>query len=551
MPASRFSSLSWKRLIPILIFLALVVGLGILLFLLGRDPFVLDIEPAVVREGSRLEIRGRFFGDTPGRVRIAGTQVPSSSVREWSDRRIVLSVPAGTDSGLLFVETDGGASRGTLLQMERSVPRSDAPSYAPGSPEVFALGSDTVRIGDILVLEGRNFGRQRRNSRVLFAASTDSGHISPEPADISYPGWSENEIRVRVPSDAESGFVVVDTAWGRSNPMRLSIDRPSGRLIRGSRTEIAIRYGARVGEVVLAEDRTRAPGDSDVVVWLPAISSTPRQTGIRYVAPVSVISANSANGAVTRIRYESVGDGFRANPVQTVVANRYETTLEADPSRISPSYESESGFFSYYTAPGSLLPTRAEALISVAAQIRSGRASPYQIARAAYDWLLETMEFALYAADRSAIAGLEQGYGDDFTYATLYVSLLRASLIPARIVSGVIVSGDGYAYPHYWAEFFVPAIGWIPADPALGDLGFPAAFPRPEDPREYYFGNLDSNRLAFLRGFAEDGPDRRDGSHFTPEDALTYQRRYIEAGKGIAEFHGEWLAPQLVGFRQW
>ncbi len=551
MRSLQLSQLSWKGAVPILLFLLCVITLAILVILTGRDPIVAGIEPDVVSAGDRLSIVGRFFGDSPGSLRLAGVETPSSAFAEWTDERIVLTVPQGADSGLLFVVTDSGSSAGTLLQMESSIPHSSGASYTPGAPQISSLQETEAQIGEILVVEGKNFGAQRRTSRVLFAASTDSGDTTPQPARASYPAWTDEQIRVRVPSGAESGFVVVDTAWGRSNPMRLRIERPVGQLVRTDRSEVAVRYGESVADVRLVDDEQGTRGATDVIVWLPEIQSGFAQSNVRYLGSGAVLGSVESRDGIHAVRFENVDESFSVQALRTVVSDRFGLRLEINPSRVSPVYEGESGFFEYYTRSTRLIPADDEAFATVAASVRRNRTSPYQIARAAYDWILDHMDYALYAEDRGAIAGIGRAFGDDYTYATAFVSVLRAARIPSRIVGGVLISGQDDAYPHFWAEFFVPAFGWIPADPSLGDGAFPAGFIEPDNPSEFYFGNLDSFRLAFHHGFAENGPDRRDGLRFAPTDPYSGQRNYVEAGEAIRSLTVDWISPRLIAIRPW
>ena len=181
----------WKGAVPILLLLTFVIALVILVILTGRDPVVIGVEPSVVRPGDRLVITGRHFGDTPGTLRLAGVETPPSGVIEWTDERIVLTVPQAADSGLLFVVTDGGSSAGSLLQMERSVPHSGGASYTPGAPQISVLQETEVQIGDILVIDGKNFGTQRRASRAsrlrIQPSSSPRPRTSPSPTSFGVP----------------------------------------------------------------------------------------------------------------------------------------------------------------------------------------------------------------------------------------------------------------------------------------------------------------------------------------------------------------------------
>ncbi|MFW5684063.1 MAG: transglutaminase-like domain-containing protein, partial [Spirochaetota bacterium] len=165
----------------------------------------------------------------------------------------------------------------------------------------------------------------------------------------------------------------------------------------------------------------------------------------------------------------------------------------------------------------------------------------------AYAYVIDTLTYALGREDRSALAGLESGYGDDYTYATLFVALARAALVPSRPVGGLLVTDDGHAYSHFWAEFFVTGIGWVPVDPSLGDGAFPAAFPVPEAPRAFYFANLDNARVAFHHGFDVTEPTFLDGVRVSPEDPHTLQRSYAEGGIDVDSFRLAWHTPRVIG----
>jgi transglutaminase-like putative cysteine protease len=68
-----------------------------------------------------------------------------------------------------------------------------------------------------------------------------------------------------------------------------------------------------------------------------------------------------------------------------------------------------------------------------------------------------------------------RGVCDELT--NLFISLNRASGIPARFVSGIAytnledVFGESWV-PHAWAEVYYPGIGWIPYDVTYGQYGF-------------------------------------------------------------------------------
>ncbi|HLG93990.1 MAG TPA: transglutaminase domain-containing protein [candidate division Zixibacteria bacterium] len=130
--------------------------------------------------------------------------------------------------------------------------------------------------------------------------------------------------------------------------------------------------------------------------------------------------------------------------------------------------------------------------------VKNGR-SPLEKAKAIYDYVVETMAYdksgtgwgrgdALWACDART--------GNCTDFHSFFIGMTRASGIPARFVMGFPVPEDkregeipGY---HCWAEFYVPEIGWVPVDAS-------EAWKHPEK-KEFFFGNLDPNRVAFSLG---------------------------------------------------
>ena len=69
----------------------------------------------------------------------------------------------------------------------------------------------------------------------------------------------------------------------------------------------------------------------------------------------------------------------------------------------------------------------------------------------------------------SALEVLEDRAGDCNEHAALMAALARAAGLPARIVVGVVYTGNGFFY-HAWNEVWVN--GWVSLDPVMSQ--FPA-----------------------------------------------------------------------------
>ena len=71
------------------------------------------------------------------------------------------------------------------------------------------------------------------------------------------------------------------------------------------------------------------------------------------------------------------------------------------------------------------------------------------------------------------------------------------------MVAGYLLAdSEPTARRHFWDEFYVETLGWVPVDPSLGDDGTRAPSPLGEnvDARAYYFGNLDNRHVTLTKG---------------------------------------------------
>lgn len=103
----------------------------------------------------------------------------------------------------------------------------------------------------------------------------------------------------------------------------------------------------------------------------------------------------------------------------------------------------------------------------------SATAPAYDTAWTIFEWVLAHSTYQLNAERGrarklwGALDLLRTGRGECGDYSALFVALCRAAGIPARSQVGFWVKKD--SSPHVWAEFYLPGVGWIPADPASSD----------------------------------------------------------------------------------
>lgn len=106
-----------------------------------------------------------------------------------------------------------------------------------------------------------------------------------------------------------------------------------------------------------------------------------------------------------------------------------------------------------------------------------------------------------------AIWACDSGYGNCTDFHSLFISLARSEKMPAKFVIGFPLPekpgrGDVPGY-HCWAFFKPEGRGWIPVDISEAN----------KDPKmkEYYFGNLTPDRVAFTVGRDLELVPKQDG----------------------------------------
>ena len=145
------------------------------------------------------------------------------------------------------------------------------------------------------------------------------------------------------------------------------------------------------------------------------------------------------------------------------------------------------------------LVTLSPRIRQLAAQITDGKKEPMEQARAIYDYVVANMKYdktipGWGAGDTERACDIKAGNCTDFH--SLFLSLARAKEIPARFVIGfplTAAEGNTTGY-HCWAEFYVKGKGWIPVDASDASKQSDAAR------REFFFGNLDADRVEFTMG---------------------------------------------------
>ena len=125
-------------------------------------------------------------------------------------------------------------------------------------------------------------------------------------------------------------------------------------------------------------------------------------------------------------------------------------------------------------------------LIVLSNSIVDSNDNPIEKARKIFDWVSDNLDYCenLPPQEKGALWAYNNLKGDCSEYSSLMITLLRIQNIPARKVTGFLISndpsikikkGDIWTFHasestsnilgHAWVEYYIPNIGWIACDP--------------------------------------------------------------------------------------
>lgn len=137
----------------------------------------------------------------------------------------------------------------------------------------------------------------------------------------------------------------------------------------------------------------------------------------------------------------------------------------------------------YVNASG-LVDSNDPEIIKTADQIKGTKTNVSDIISATYDFVVKRINYnylslnliqnGQFVKPQSAVETLESGSGICGDYSRLMIALLRAEHIPARMVVGIIGTGQFTMENnplHAWVQAYVPGVGFIDIDPTWGENG--------------------------------------------------------------------------------
>lgn len=466
-----------------------------------KTPKIDTIWPLTSKSGDIITIQGDNFGlaRSDSYVDIGGNRLSASAYTSWTNEQITFVVPRNTNNALLYVVTPAGRSEPMIFTNQDSIPVPVPPDPITSIPVISSISQTKSEIGDVITLSGNNFGSLRNNSQVIFTgkshAISNQEWIPCSEFDQDYILWSDQEISVKVPDGAETGFLYVQTPKGISNKLRLEITRSNG--YKNYTNEHTYIVSANVD---LTDIETSNLAAITMFIPYPPLSSWQRSVSISEVKPEPSIQKYGN----TIVHQTQILKGTNlSNQKKIEFKNTFVITVKAVETIISKYVNTFADTYTPYTLPDEIVPSNNDSIKILGTKIIGRERNQATKAKLIYNYILKNLTLLQdnRPSDADVIDVLETGYGDAYDFAILFTALCRSVGIPTLPVSGVLVDVNLKARNHWWSEFYLQGIGWIPVDPSMGAGLEYEIFQPQEKPAEYYFGSLDSQHITFSRGW--------------------------------------------------
>lgn len=557
------------RKYPLARFLCIVLVLLALFFVIlfvgqkkSTPPIISSISPAVGSPGDVLIIKGDYFGNTRDAsfVEISGSRLTESNYVSWQENEIKIIVPGNTQDGLLYVVSKTGRSNPDFFANESGLPRLIPQNAIQNIPIITSLSSEKVTPGTLLIISGKNFGETRESSHVYFSSHRDdalptthnqnepiqdelyAGFIRPSDADFDYEYWSETEIRVRVPNGASSGSIYVVTSNGKSLSKPITIEMRVGQKSYPYHSTYLIQVSAELKNL-------KGQKNSPITLYLPQPEIKSVQPLARLIESDPETYYNYKNNSIFQLNANGIDSNVNKEIHQNFVVSSYAVETKINKESVRTAVDKQRLLYRAYTKPDECIPSNTTECKELLPQIIFQIKNPYRQAELVYEYLITNYKIQdkLNRNDREPLNIIKTKKGDAYEFAVLYTALLRTAGIPTRMISGILIDADKKSKAHWWSEFYIDNFGWIPVDTAVGaGLDF-KPFQAKQSSSSFYFGNMDSQHIAFSSDWASVKQSIIGGKIVSYPKSYAMQSIWEEAAPAIMSYSSLWNVPIVLG----
>ncbi len=529
-----------------------------------RTPEIISVNPPTGSPGDIIALKGKKFGSARDSsfVEIGGERLTSSSYLSWNNNEIKIVLPPNVQNGLIIVDTSGKRSKPAVFVNQTAIPVAVPPNPRTSFPIITSLSADTVSTGQVLILTGTNFGDVRGNSNVFFRTSHTSlsntdipisrdtpdikgilnNYIAANTDDYDYEYWSDTEIHVRIPDGAVSGNIYIHTEKGNSPFQKIQINTGCGTKNFSSGRTYLIQITTDISNA-------KAARNSSLTLHIPRPVTTASQPKAEMTeCTPSPVLANYHHTVIQQADFSELEDKKKRFSQNFMVAV-YSIETQIDENQIKPFEDKKRLLYTTSVQADTCVPSDNAKVKKLAAEIIQKEQNPYRQARLIYDYLLHNYQLLskIRTGDISVPDMIESRKGDAYDFAVLYTALLRSVNIPSKPISGILVDAELKTKNHWWSEFYLENFGWVPVDPALGaGLEF-KPFRPVGNPADFYFGNLDSQHIAFSTGWDSLKPSLVTNRIVQRPRSYALQTIWEEASVGMEKYSSYWSNPSILG----
>lgn len=515
-----------------------------------KPPIIHSLNPTVSSGGEVVTLTGENFGElrSDSYVELGGNRITASDYTIWTNTQISLVLPFALNDGLMYVVTPAGRSEPVVFTNKDTMPIPLPVDTDTTNPTIYSFSPSSPTIGSVITIEGINFGSLRKDSNVYFSASTDTNSkdswISCSDFDNDYLFWGDQEITFRIPDGATSGYFYVKTQKGESNKIRIDLSKGNGSKKYSDKHTYIFSLNADIQDIYAEES-------ASVTVFMPfpPLSAWQRTVTNTESFPIPILKKYE-NSIVQQINIE---ESIEIQNQKHVFNNTFVVETYAVSTTITnPSAKTQTAatdFYSEFTKSNNIVKSDDQRVTDLVKTIIKRETSPYKKAQLIYNYIINN--YVLLQENKpltsETLDVLETGSADAYDMALLFTTFARAAGIPAVMNSGVIVEQDMSARNHWWAEFYLDTVGWIPVDPAMGaGLECEVFQPHP-NPKEFYFGNLDSQHVTFSRDINNIKSSQSAGKKVYRPRTYALQSIWEEASNETLQYSSYWTPVQVLG----
>ena len=525
-----------------------------------RKPVIERLDPPIGSPGDLVIIKGKHFGNMQGSgyVEFAGSKLTASSYIAWTDKEIKVILPANVSDGLVFVGTEINRSEPSFFTNEREIPVAARPKMQTSLPFIASISNASPAVGSLVVISGKNFGNTHDDADVFFATEREippnrstlayengapgTVYIPANKTDFDYEFWSDTEIRVRVPDGAASGSIYVETPAGRSAPQKLTIDSRIGSKTYGTQRTYIMQLAADINDI-----ETKQPATIRFYFPRPIVTAAQPFVELNERTPEPAI-VDYQNTIVHQLQASKGSSPAKQRFSQNFVVSVYEVKSTVQLKYVKSYSDMNKALYAASTRADKFIPSDDRAVTNLASSIVGKETNPYIKAKLIYTYMLDNYKLRDTAAKpESPLNLIKNKRGDAYCFALLYTALLRAAGIPALIDCGILVDRNIRTRNHWWCEFYLYGIGWIPVDPALGAGLSYEGWGETGDAKNYYFGNLDSQHITFTRGINDLKPAAGNTKIVQHPRGYALQSIWEESSEGTVRYSSFWADPVIIG----